>query len=253
MSKAITRKPKTDPLIRISRRLSRDVDALSFDAPITQVYNPLDYARAPHEAYLKRYGAGPKQALFMGMNPGPFGMAQTGVPFGDVAMVRDWLGIGGPVSNPGNEHPKRPIRGFDCERSEVSGTRFWGWAKARFETPERFFERFFVWNYCPLSFMEKSGRNFTPDKLPVKRRVALFEVCDAALRSVVTALSPEYVIGVGKFAEDRAIAALGGIDLKIGRILHPSPASPKANRDWPGKVEEELAAIGVELPRAEAD
>src|SRR5688572_32536315 len=95
------------------------------------------------------------------MNPGPFGMAQTGVPFGDVAMVRDWLGIVAAVAKPRDEHPKRPVLGFECQRSEVSGARLWGWARARFGTPQRFFERFFVANYCPLAFMESSGANRT--------------------------------------------------------------------------------------------
>ena len=131
------------------------------------------YARAPHEQYLRRYGdARPSRVLLMGMNPGPFGMAQTGVPFGDVRMVRDFLGIEAPVARPPREHPARPITGFACARSEVSGTRLWGWARDRFGTAERFFERFFVVNYCPLVFMEESGRNRTPDKLPPARAPA---------------------------------------------------------------------------------
>src|SRR3954452_15779457 len=121
-------------LCRISRALGRAVDELSFAAPVTHVYNPLRYAAPVHEEYLRRYGAGPKPVLLLGMNPGPFGMAQTGVPFGDVSMVRDFLGISGPVGKPKPEHPKRPILGFDCQRSEVSGTRLWGFARAHFKT-----------------------------------------------------------------------------------------------------------------------
>ncbi|HEY6727568.1 MAG TPA: hypothetical protein VI197_26210, partial [Polyangiaceae bacterium] len=141
-------------LISISRRLSKQVDALRFAAPVHTVYNPLAYARDPHERYLERYGQAPKEVVFVGMNPGPFGMVQTGVPFGDVSVVRDWLGIHGKVGKPLVEHAKRPVLGFECKRSEVSGTRLWGWAKERFGTPERFFHRFFVVNYCPLCFME---------------------------------------------------------------------------------------------------
>src|SRR6185369_6649351 len=153
-------------LTQVSRALSDQVSGLKFKAPVAYVYNPLEYARAPHEAYLKRYGKGPKHALLLGMNPGPFGMAQTGVPFGDVALVRDFLGIEGAVKPPTREHPKRPVLGFACERSEVSGTRLWGFARDRFKTPAAFFKTFFVANYCPLAFIEQSGRNFTPDKLP---------------------------------------------------------------------------------------
>jgi single-strand selective monofunctional uracil DNA glycosylase len=234
-------------LIRISDRLRRDVAKLEFAEPVTHVYNPIEYARAPHRVYLERYGKGPKEVLLVGMNPGPFGMAQTGVPFGEVAMVRDWLGIAGAVKRPRAEHPKRPILGFDCPRSEVSGARLWGWARDRFQTPERFFARFFVWNYCPLCFMEASGCNRTPDKLPANERDCLYALCDAALRSIVETLQPRYVIGVGAFAEARARNSLAGCDAIVARIPHPSPANPNANRGWAAMADRELGAIGIRL------
>ncbi|MFW6050287.1 MAG: uracil-DNA glycosylase family protein [Myxococcota bacterium] len=235
------------PLVRISRDLAREVDALRFGPPVRYVYNPLDYAREPHEAYLARYGGAPKEVVLLGMNPGPFGMAQTGVPFGDVAMVRDWLGVNGRVKRPAHEHVKRPIAGFACHRSEVSGSRLWGWARDRFGTPEKFFARFFVANYCPLVFLEESGRNRTPDKLPVAEREALTAACDRALVRVVDALSPRFVVGVGKYAEGRARTVFGERELTLGCVLHPSPASPRANRGWAEAAERELQGLGIRL------
>ncbi|HEY4156916.1 MAG TPA: uracil-DNA glycosylase family protein [Polyangiaceae bacterium] len=232
-------------LPEISRELSRRVAALSFKPPVAYLYNPLEYARAPHEAYLKRYGAGPKRVLLVGMNPGPFGMAQTGVPFGDVSMVRDFLGITGAVGKPKREHPKRLVSGFACTRGEVSGTRLWGFAKERFKTAERFFKDFFVTNYCPLVFMEAGGKNLTPDKLARAEQGELFAACDDALRKIVRELEPRFVIGVGAFAESRARAALSESSAKLGCILHPSPASPKANRGWAAIAEQELHALGA--------
>ncbi len=234
-------------LTRITRKLSRAVGGLSFGPPVSHVYNPLDYARAPSETYLKRFGRSGIEALWLGMNPGPFGMAQTGVPFGEVALVRDWIGIHDKVRRPKREHPKRPISGFECQRSEVSGARLWGWARDRFVTPEAFFARFLVWNYCPLVFMEESGRNVTPDKLPAAEREPLFEVCDEALRSFVAQLEPTLVIGVGVFAQTRARAALGDSGPPVKVILHPSPASPLANRGWAVQAEKQLAAMGIDL------
>lgn len=234
-------------LQKITARLVRDLRPLRFGPPVHAVYNPLEYAKAPFGQYLERYGAGPKEVVLLGMNPGPFGMAQTGVPFGEVALVRDWLGICAPVGRPANEHPKRPIQGFDCPRSEVSGARLWGWARDISGTPERFFERFFVANYCPLVFMEEGGANRTPDKLPAAEREALFAACDRAVRGLVEELQPKFVIGVGAFAESRAKAALEGMDLTIGRILHPSPASPAANRGWAEAVGRELEELGIRL------
>ena len=137
--------------VRIARELALALDELSFDLPVAYVYNPLVYARRGFEHYVERYARRGAEVLLVGMNPGPFGMAQTGVPFGDVSMVRDWLAIEERVERPAHEHPRRPVEGFSCQRSEVSGTRLWGWARDRFGSPERFFERFFVGNWCPLA------------------------------------------------------------------------------------------------------
>jgi single-strand selective monofunctional uracil DNA glycosylase len=235
------------PCIRISRRIAATVDTLAFGAPVTHVYDPLVYAREPHERYLERYVRPGVEAVLVGMNPGPFGMAQTGVPFGEVGLVRDWLGITGRVTKPAREHPARPISGFECTRSEVSGARLWGWARARFGTPEEFCARFAVWNYCPLVFMEASGQNRTPDTLPASEREPLFAACDAALRALVDHLEPRLVVGIGAFARDRAAAALAGVDVRVGTVLHPSPASPLANRGWAEQAEKGLAELGVEL------
>ena len=238
-------------LVSISRELSKKVAQLKFAAPVSHVYNPLAYAREPHERYLTTWGKGPKRALLLGMNPGPFGMAQTGVPFGDIAMVRDFLGVTGKVSRPALEHPKRPIQGFDCARGEVSGQRLWGFARDRYGSPDKFFEHFFVVNYCPLAFMEEGGGNRTPDKLPKPEQQALFAACDEALAQIARELKPEFVIGVGAFATARAKLALPGDRYRIATISHPSPASPKANRGWAELVEKELAEHGLSgiLPR----
>ncbi len=187
------------------------------------------------------------------MNPGPFGMAQTGVPFGEVAAVRDWLKIECPVGKPEREHPRRLVTGFACARSEVSGRRLWGLFAERFRTPERFFAGHIVMNYCPLAFLESGGRNHTPDKLPASEKAALFAACDRHLRAVVAALQPEWLIGVGDFATKRAEEVFQSSPLKLGRILHPSPASPAANRDWKGLATRQLETMGVwsqaECPR----
>jgi len=234
-------------LVPISRRLAAEVEKVRFGPPTSHVYNPLLYARAPHERYLERFGQRTGRVVLVGMNPGPFGMAQTGVPFGDVAMVRDFLGIEARVGKPTREHPSRPISGFACSRSEISGTRLWGWARDRFGDAERFFSRFFVLNYCPLVFMEESGRNRTPDKLAPAERERLFAACDRALSEAAATLRPTHVIGVGAFAEGRARATLADTPFRIGSILHPSPASPAANRDWAAQAERQLEALGIPI------
>ena len=232
-------------LIDAARALSAAVDALPFAAPVTHVYNPLDYAWEVHRRYLETYGAGRKRVVFVGMNPGPFGMAQIGVPFGEIASARDWLGLEGAVGQPANINPKRPVQGFACTRSEVSGQRLWGLFRARFGTPEAFFAEHFIVNYCLLAFFE-GGRNLTPDKLVVAERRPLLAACDTHLRTVIATLQPEWVIGIGNWAETRAMEALGDMhELKFGRILHPSPASPIANRGWADAATRQLVELGI--------
>ncbi len=234
-------------LWQIHQDLSLELSSLSFEQPVALVYNPLEYAAEPARRYFDRFGRGPKEVVLLGMNPGPWGMVQTGVPFGEVGFARDWLGIEGVVEKPPHEHPKRPIEGFDCQRSEVSGRRLWGWARDTFGDPESFFSRFFVGNYCPLAFLEASGRNRTPDKLPAAERESLFRLCDHALRRWIEVLDPRWVVGIGKFAETRARSALGDLPISIGTILHPSPASPAANRGWVEAVERQFFGLGIDL------
>jgi single-strand selective monofunctional uracil DNA glycosylase len=231
-------------VVAAARSLSRDVAPLHFGRPVTHVYNPLAYARAAHECYLRTYAAAPLRVLFLGMNPGPFGMAQTGVPFGDVESVRGFLGIEAEVARPPREHPRRPVLGFACPRREVSGTRLWGAVAERYGRPRRFFAHHFVANYCPLVFLEASGRNRTPDKLPAREGEALFAACDRHLRRLVKLLEPRWVVGIGAFAEARARAALPEA-VAVGRILHPSPANPRAQRGWAATVTRELESLGV--------
>lgn len=231
----------------IFKTLIRQLEPLRFSMPVACVYNPLLYARKPFNMYLDRYGLGKKEILLIGMNPGPFGMAQTGVPFGDTKMVKGFLGIEAPVSKPVLEHPKRPVDGFACRRSEVSGSRLWGWARDRYGSPERFFARFFVHNFCPLVFMEESGANRTPDKLPSEEKKPLMAACNQALRSIVEQMEPRYVIGIGGFAEKQAHEALEGMDIIIGKIPHPSPANPAANKGWAQAAEAALKKIGILL------
>jgi single-strand selective monofunctional uracil DNA glycosylase len=236
---------RSSALLQAAKRLSSALSALSCGPPVTHVYNPLDYAWPAHAAYLRRYAAPPKRVVFLGMNPGPFGMAQTGVPFGEVAAVRDWLGIEANIGKPVCEHPKRPIEGFECRRSEVSGRRLWQFFAARFGTPGSFFAEHLVLNYCPLAFLEASGRNLTPDKLPLAARAKLFSACDEHLRAVGKVLQPEWIVGIGGFAARRAEEVLADLPVRVGRVLHPSPASPAANCNWAGQAAEQLLKLGV--------
>jgi len=232
-------------LIEAAESLAKTVARQTFAHPVSYVYNPLQYAWKPHRRYLETYGNSRKKIVFMGMNPGPWGMAQTGVPFGEVSLVRDWMGIEEPVDIPFPEHPKRPVLGFACEKSEVSGRRLWGLFSERFAKADAFFADHFVLNYCPLVFMEASARNRTPDKLPASEVAGLFGACDQHLRACIQTLQPEWIVGVGGFAQKRAQEALTGINIRHGKVLHPSPASPAANRGWAEAAVKQLTEQGI--------
>ncbi|MGH7953306.1 MAG: uracil-DNA glycosylase family protein, partial [Limisphaerales bacterium] len=212
-------------LIAAARELAAQAGRLKFKPPIANVYNPLDYAWKAHEQYLRKFGAGKKRVIFLGMNPGPFGMVQTGIPFGEISIVRDWLKIHEKIQKPSGENSRRLVLGFDCPRSEVSGRRLWGLFAERFGSPGKFFAEHFVANYCPLAFCEKSGRNRTPNRLPKTERERLFEICDSHLRRVLEILEPEWLIGIGDFAAKRGKIVSGkseNLKIQTGRILHPS-------------------------------
>jgi single-strand selective monofunctional uracil DNA glycosylase len=236
-----------NPLIASTQRLAEKLRDLEFSVPVAYTYRTLDYTWQAHQTYLERFGKGKKKILFLGMNPGPFGMAQTGVPFGEVAAVRDWMKIETPIGKPEREHKKRPIEGFQCQRSEVSGRRLWGLFSERYPEAKDFFKDHFVLNYCPLVWMSETGANLTPDKLPAAEMAPVEEACLTHLQEVIALMKPTYLIGVGGFAEERLhrAAEMGGSKATLGRVLHPSPASPAANRGWAEAASKQLASLGI--------
>jgi single-strand selective monofunctional uracil DNA glycosylase len=236
-------------LIAAAKKLRTQLDPLPFSEPIACVYNPLHYAWSAHEKYLKLYASSPCRVFLLGMNPGPWGMAQTGVPFGEINAVRDYLQIETPIDKPSPEHPKRPIEGFQCSRSEVSGRRLWGLFSEKYPDPADFFSEHFVANYCPLVFMDAGARNITPDKIPAAEIAPLDAACDEHLQQCLKILQPEFAVGVGAYAEScikRVCASNKSLSqISISKILHPSPASPAANRDWAGQATKQLHAAGI--------
>ena len=238
-----------EQLIAAARQLSAEVDALEFADPVAYTYNPLDYAWEGHEAYIRKFGTGLKEVLYLGMNPGPFGMAQTGVPFGEIAAVTLWMGIMASVGQPEKTHPKRPVQGFSCPRSEVSGRRLWGLFEDMYGPAESFFKHAYVANYCPLIWMGESGANITPTQLPKAQVEALDAACQRHLVRLIEILKPRVLIGVGGYALKQleiAAASLPHMKFTLGTMLHPSPASPIANKLWPQRPKEQILQILAE-------
>ncbi len=236
-----------DQIIERTKQFSAQLESLNFSIDC-YIYNPLEYAWQMHAAYLSRFVSQPTRTLLLGMNPGPFGMAQTGVPFGEVSAVKGFLKLDEPVGRPVIEHPKRPILGLATTRSEVSGRRLWALMEEHYRDSEAMKGEMTVVNYCPLVFVDRgaTGRNITPDKLVKVERLALEAVCDRYLLDLLALLKPSYAIGVGKYAHQKLshVAPEGG-DLVIAEILHPSPASPAANRGWAQRAQNTLESLGI--------
>ena len=225
----------TEELVARTKRFSDEVDTLTFTFP-GYVYNPLSYAWKMHAAYLCRFVHERVHVFFLGMNPGPFGMAQTGIPFGEIGAVRDWMQLSHPIGKPLQEHPARPVRGLAIGRSEVSGKRLWSLMARRFGSPERFFATHAVMNYCPLVFIDegKTGKNVIPEKLPKQERAALEACCDRYLDDVVALVRPSHLVGIGRYAERKLHGTVDrlGMPTTVTSIIHPSPGNPQANAGW---------------------
>lgn len=65
--------------LQVELELNAHLRRLTFREPVRYIYNPLEYAWETHRCYVEKYCQGGQSILFLGMNPGPFGMAQTGV------------------------------------------------------------------------------------------------------------------------------------------------------------------------------
>lgn len=236
----------TQTLLVRTKKFSTEVDGLAFTFD-GYIYNPLSYAWQAHELYLSQYVHPHVKALFLGMNPGPFGMMQTGVPFGEVNFVKNWMKIEVPVEKPQREHPNRPVLGFNCPRSEGSGRRFWGLFSQRYPNPSSFFDSHAVFNYCPLGFLEagRTAKNFTPDHLPREEKATLERLCDAYLADILDLICPEILIGVGKYAQVKLEKVNKDNNRVVSSIIHPSPGNPMANKGWNEKTTEKLIELGV--------
>ena len=235
-----------EQLIRAAASLCDDVGPIGrrlvSEGSVDVCYNPLNYAWDAHEAYLRKMGGCGARTVILGMNPGPHGMGQMGIPFAATSVVRDLLGITGiPVDQPEVVDSRRPVVGLEYPREEVSGTRLWGLLAEYYGDVGAIASSVFLVNHCPLMlFSGPRATNITPDKVAGPTAQVLLERCDQHLREVVSALNADRVIGVGKFAESRARSALVDAVVEVVGCWHPSPASPLANRnggaDWRANV-----------------
>ncbi|XP_041764531.1 single-strand selective monofunctional uracil DNA glycosylase [Anopheles merus] len=240
--------PYWQQVYQIERELSAALRQVALPWDVAACYDPIEYAAEIHCAYLQRFLDGPKPILFIGMNPGPWGMCQTGVPFGCVPAVRDWMGLRGTVSKPSPELAARPVEGLACTREEQSGKRWWGLFEELCGTSDRFFRSCFVYNLCPLAFFHQSGRNITPSELKGKAKGEIQSISEAFLAKALALLKPTVVVSVGRYTEDRmkTLTKQNRLDPAVVThcMPHPSPRSLN-NTNWPEKAKSWLTVHGI--------
>lgn len=158
-------------ILKTTKQLNVALKSLEIENQIptvSHVYHPLDYAYEPYKNYVNKYCNTTKSVLFVGMNPSPHGMCQTGIPFGDIDYVKSWLKIEGEVKIPPDQHPRYPIVGFSHRIPEVSGSRLWSFLKKGFGEAENFFADGFVVNYCPVALIGSNRSNLTPESREIQ-------------------------------------------------------------------------------------
>ncbi|KAE9529792.1 hypothetical protein AGLY_011888 [Aphis glycines] len=245
--------PETDDLvdsfINLENYLVSQLNNLNYGPNVEYIYSPLDYASNLHKAFLTKFLLTKKKVLFLGINPGPWGMCQTGIPFGEVNIVRDYLKVDGEVKTPTNYHPQRPVNGLNCHRSEVSGKRLWDlFIELSKGDPYKFFKDCFIYNYFPLALMNKNAKNITPGDLKSEFQKKLQEICDKSLSDIVTLLQTDTIVAIGKYAEKRSIEVVKKFKLnniKIIQIPHPSPRSVGTAENWKKETLNQLKSYHI--------
>lgn len=208
---------KAERVVRLAHGMRRKLDSLSLEFS-GYIYDPLSYAGEMHDRYLAMSVREDQKVMFLGMNPGPFGMMQTGVPFGDIDSVKGFLGLDGTVKKPHVMCPERPVEGMATTRREMSGRRIWGAVESEF-TRDEFFDFAAVMNWCPLCFLDDKGRNVTPDKLSKEDRAKFYPICDEWLGDVIRVIDPDILVGIGNFTAGR----MRGFGKEVIVMPHPSP------------------------------
>ncbi|XP_055849953.1 single-strand selective monofunctional uracil DNA glycosylase [Episyrphus balteatus] len=233
--------PLWKQFIDIECNLNKELANLKFPN-ITHVYNPIEYAFDLHCQYLKKYLNGPKKMLLIGMNPGPNGMAQNGVPFGNTNTVKNLMKIEGQVEQPPSLHPKRPVTGLACKTEEPSGVRIWTLIGKLAGSLEIFSQQCFMHNFCPLAFFDVQGKNITPGELKGDVKAEVRNICLKYLEQEIQLIQPEIIIAIGSYVGDcmKRLAKQSiyiGSNIKILQLAHPSPRSVN-NNNWPEKATE---------------
>jgi len=264
-----------DQILAASDRLSERLAALPPVGDLVAL-DPTRYCRSAWAAYLQmaaRLGC----VLVVGMNPGPHGMAQTGVPFTDPWIV-DELDLQAPRADvpPADipavgswRHRSHRARGVLGSKREESAKRLWPLlreicapyaavgpsADKIAEATRRVCNEVLLVNALPICWLDPAGKNVSAEQVekraPAQVREGLRDLVNEWLQAVADILRPAAVIGVGRWARefvtDLDVDHFVEIPFRDG-IKHPSP-SAGSEAAWRAEAEPILRRA-VELSRA---
>jgi len=197
--------------------------------PDIVVINPLEYLWLQYGYYTSCYHNQYPRAMIIGMNPGPKGMSQTGIPFGSPNIIPSILpnkslfneirdNEGSPVSS-----PHRRITGPSNTTVEVSGNRLWSALIKRYGDFKSITSEIFVDNICPLLFLcgKNGSKNLTPDKLtPSPAKIILIRLCTERLQKIYQCLGePSNIVALGRWSHKFLEKMFPKV--RVTYILHP--------------------------------
>ncbi|XP_073819638.1 uncharacterized protein isoform X2 [Musca autumnalis] len=165
------------------------------------IYNPLDYDAAKiHKDYLKRYLKGPKRVLFVTMNPASHGELQTGIPFGHMPTIREYMKLKSTIIDSPVPHPSED----EEQERENNSIYFWQMIREIFYSQNfflsKFFQQRFVHSFCPLAFIDGEKQFVTLENLPDKTyRKEVTKACVHILEKQLKLLQPDMVIVMGGY------------------------------------------------------
>jgi single-strand selective monofunctional uracil DNA glycosylase len=258
-----------DPLGRCWKRAARRFEPMARQlarATGWLVLNPGRYGERWHARFRRAYPMSPRPLLVFGLNPGPYGMAQTGVPFTDLKRLesalpglwKDLVASGEPVTRPGLAPPS--LARHLTRTFESSSVRVYRFLERAYGRPELALREVVFVNPCPLLFIDpETGANRTPADLPRALRArkaaelvhAFEELRRATVLEAVAELEPRGAILLGRdvaAAVGEALrAALGA--RSVVEWEHPARAVPET---WSRGLADELRKRGLLRPLAKS-
>ena len=205
------------------------------------VWNPQLYGLPLYRRFATEHLPTSRGAIVaLGLNPGKYGMSQTGIPFTDVTRAaRVGIAIEPPGLAPASLRPF--LKSYRVERSSAS---VYNLLDALWGGPAEGWRRLWAVAPCGLLFLEPDGTNVTPADARLARRDDVRELRLRVIRESVEAARPRGVLLLGQDVARVAADALGDVETLV--VDHPVARGPgrRGPAWWAGVVAQAVRARG---------